>query len=166
MSGHSISVCTDRTQSIPPVSPLPPRPGSAAYIRPLFLSLSSLPPSLPRALSPATEECTVSRYTLVYAFTYTHCSPTRQRSQPNGVGCSVAVELVDRGNNCYRPVTNARQPAFAKLRHRREPPSLSSSTDGRLPPRPSSRRRRRRRRRHRRHPVQDDDSATIIIFPD
>lgn len=49
----------------------------------------------------------------MYTHSRIHCNPTRQRSQPNGVGCSVAVELVDRGNNCYRPVTNARQPAFA-----------------------------------------------------
>lgn len=49
---------------------------------------------------------------VVYAFTYTLQSD--QAAQPTKrVGCSVAVELVDRGNNCYRPVTNARQPAFA-----------------------------------------------------
>lgn len=68
--------------------------------------------TLPLSLSHSRQCTHCKQVHVVYAFTYT-LQPDQAAQPTKRVGCSVAVELVDRGNNCYRPVTNARQPAFA-----------------------------------------------------
>lgn len=61
----------------------------------------------PRCISAALQAGT--HRTRIHVHTTTQTASAANQT----LGYSVAAELADRGNNCYRSVTNARQPAFA-----------------------------------------------------